>query len=343
MANPAKLSPLTLGPADYSFMDPTGATFAAPTVASKVRRFDACGLPLVSGGAFQGAQIQYGTRVGDTPSLTAVTTNAGTLDALGDSDSLADGRITRVDGIFTLKQLAGDQVLSNCPRCQYYGYPFQANQRLQVDLSVRFRSDDIPFPAYVLDKDEIGFFEIKGPTTNPPVNLVVDNWPTDTSRLRVRFFWKPFNNATTQVLATFNNLDPDGWHDFFIDMNTSYRGRGNKGPWIKLWFNGEPVAMPAAWVGADPYAVYRTPFNADVVGSGNYWQIKMAEIYRYQYYSAVQPANGVAASDPAPDACAIQWRRCAVYGEPMRAATDFGDRTPVMTRATAAARATRGG
>ena len=331
MANPAKLSPLTLGPADYNFMDPTGTLYAGPTVAGKVRKFDACGLPLVADGAFQGAQIQYGTRPGDTPASTAVTTNAGTLDALGSADSLGGGRIERVNGVLTLKHYATDALISGNPRCQMYAYPFQANQRIQVDLSVRFRSDDTPFPAYLLDKDEIGFWEIKGPTTNPPLNLVVDNWPTDTSRLRVRFFWKPFNNATTVVLATMNDLDPNGWHDFFIDMNTSYRSRGNKGPWIKLWFNGEPVAMPAAWVGSDPYAVYRAPFNPDVVGSANYWQIKMAEIYRYQY------------TTQAPDDCAFQWRRCAVYGEPMRAATDFGDRAPVMTRATAAARSARGG
>lgn len=331
MANPAPLPALTLGPADYNFMDPTGTLYAGPTVASKTRQFDLCGLPLVANGAFQGAQIQYGTRPGDTPSSTAVTTNAGTLDALGSSDSLAGGRITRTNGVLTLRQYATDALINSNPRCQIYAYPFQANQRLQFDLSVKFCTDDTPFPAYVLNRDEIGFWEIKAPTINPPVNLVVDNWPTDTSRLRVRFFWKPYQLATTQVLWTLNNLDPSAWHDFFIDMNTAYRGRGNTGPWIKFWYNGVPQAAPTEWKGSDPYGVYRTPFNPDATGSSNYWQLKYAEIYRYEY-SAAQ----------APDDCAFQWRRCAVYGSAMRAATSYGAESAVLTRATAATRAPRG-
>lgn len=318
---PAKLTPLTLGPADYNFMDPTGTLYTAASPASKTRSFDPCSNPLVANSTFQGSQIQYGTRPGDTPSSTTVTTNAGTLDALGSSDNLAGGRITRENGILTLRQYATDALVSSNPRCQMYAYPFQANQRIQFDLSVMFRTDGTPFPTYALNKDEIGFWEIKGPTTNPPINLVVDNWPVDTSRLRVRFFWKPYSGATTVVLCTLNDLDPNAWHDFFIDINTSYKTRGTTGPWIKFWYNGNPQTLNSTWTTQDITTVYRAPFNPDVTGSANYWQLKLAEIYRYEYSSA-----------QAPDDCAFQWRRCAVYADAQRSASDFGDRTSVMTR-----------
>lgn len=322
MITPGSFGQVFVAPA-AGYTIPVASGTSAVINPVKARINQVAGVPnmLVEGGTFRGATLNWGTLPSDSPASTAVTATATQVESGGGHlqfqtrpdgvQSYAMGRILKFpNGPLRMMHYAGDALFSSSPRCQMFLYtPIPRSGYWRFYVSPQFGDSQTPWPAYVVSRDSVLFWQFKGTATQPSLAFVVDNDPANLQTLRIRLNSKPTNAGGITTLHTITGLTPGVRYDLVLDTFLDFvSGRS----YIGLWFGGK--------------LVYETTTVNTLMSDIDDSPQPMWGIYRYQY-SAVQ----------APDDCAIVFHQAATENASVALTWEY----PAVTRTAATNRIER--
>lgn len=151
----------------------------------------------------------------------------------------AMGRVVKYqDGRLRFRQGATDALVSGCPRVQWFTSPLIPKiAKYSFILSPQFGDATTPWPAYVANKDDVLWMQVKGSASQPIISATVRYDSPTSETLTVRVNVKPTNAGTITTIASISGLAKDVRHDFVIEGTLEFDSTG----YWNVWYNNEIV------------------------------------------------------------------------------------------------------
>lgn len=181
------------------------AGMGAPIVLSGVSRFGGN----IQWGTKSTADSNYAGSSTDT-AYTATPANVQTSasawlkfkDNTNGTQEYAMGRVVKYpEGTLRFCQYADDALVGSCPRVQWFLSPLMNLRKYRFILDVQFGDSTTPFPSYLVNKDQVLFFQLKGAATQPVIAAVAMYDSATSNTLTVQFNVKRTNGGTITTIA----------------------------------------------------------------------------------------------------------------------------------------------
>jgi hypothetical protein len=163
-------------------------------------------------------------------------------DNVDGSQEYAMGRVKKYpDGRLRFQQNADDALVGSCPRVQWLTSPLPSKTgRVLIYTSVQFGDAATPWPAYLTNKDDVLFLQVKGTGASQPVLSMTASYDSPTSEtLKVGFNIKTVNTGQIVTFVSIPGLAKNTRHDFAVEGYLDWAGTG----YWKVWHNGVVVAQ----------------------------------------------------------------------------------------------------
>lgn len=256
------------------------------------------------------SDLQFGTKTTDTPAsyasglyCTDIETG-GTYPALatpvmvGTEMQIAGGRFRhRADGSIRVAQFADDALYSSSPRFQLTSFILPARQKLVSQITVQFGDAETPWFPYVVNKNNCLFWQVKGPTGQPPIALIAVL--QSDGLLRIDLNRKLANATGIFTCGSVSGLKTGVPIDIEITMCLDWLTQDEGGTsFLALRVNGVDVQLSDSSAYVEGRAITGEPTLFTDVSQA---YVLITGIYRYDY------------STKAPNDCAVVFSKHSLY------------------------------